>query len=78
MAKINNRIRSEIVAMAVVGASQRAIAQKYKISQKTVSLMLQEEKNSQKVSKAKEGIAYTEEEEKKDNKKQAHNVINTI
>lgn len=78
MAKINNRIRSEIVAMAVVGASQRAIAEKYKISQKTVSLILQEEKNSQKVSKGKESIENAEREEKKDNKQQAHNVINSI
>lgn len=78
MAKINNRIRSEIVAMAVVGASQRAIAEKYNISQKTVSLILQDEKNSQKVLKGKESIENAEREEKKDNTKQAHNVINTI
>ena len=78
MAKINNRIRSEIVAMAVVGASQRAIAEKYNISQKTVSLILQAEKNSQKVLKGKESIENAEREERKDNKQQAHNVINSI
>ena len=78
MAKINNRIRSEIVAMAVVGVSQRAIAEKYKISQKTVSLILQQEKTSQKVSKQKKGIDIIENEERKSNKILAHNVINTI
>ena len=78
MAKTDNRIRSEIVAMAVAGVSQRAIAEKYKISQKTVSLILQQEKTSQKVSRQKKGINDVENEERKDNKVQAHNVINTI
>ena len=78
MAKTDNRIRSEIVAMAVAGVSQRAIAEKYKISQKTVSLILQQEKTSQKVSKQRKGINDVENEERKDNKVQAHNVINTI
>lgn len=78
MAKINNRIRSEIIAMAVVGASQRAIAEKYNISQKTVSLILNEEKNSQKVSKGIEVIQNAEKEEKRSNQKTAHSVIEKI
>ena len=78
MSKINNRIRSEIVAMAVVGTSQRAIAEKYNISQKTVSLILQEEKTSQKVSKGKECIITTQLEEKQNNRTTAHNVIDKI
>jgi uncharacterized membrane protein len=64
--------------MAVAGVSQRAIAEKYKISQKTVSLILKQEKNAQKVSKQKKAINDVENEERKDNKVQAHNVINTI
>lgn len=78
MSKINNRIRSEIVAMAVVGTSQRAIAEKYNISQKTVSLILKEEKTSQKVSKGKECIITTQLEEKQNNRTTAHNVIDKI
>lgn len=78
MAKINNRIRSEIIAMAVVGASQRAIAEKYNISQKTVSLILTEEKNSQKVSKGIDVIQNAEREEKRSNQKTAHSVIEKI
>lgn len=78
MSKINNRIRSEIIAMAVVGASQRAIAEKYNISQKTVSLILNEEKNSKKVSKGIEVIQNAEREEKRSNQKTAHSVIEKI
>ena len=46
----NNRIDTDVIALAVTGLSQRAIAEKYKISQTTVSLILQQEKTSQKVS----------------------------
>ena len=40
MAKRNNRIDTDVIALAVTGLSQRAIAEKYKISQKTVALLI--------------------------------------
>lgn len=78
MAKRNNRIDTEVIALAVTGLSQRAIAEKLSLSQATVSKILQDNKNNQKLSKGEEIIKSNQEEEKKDNKKQAHNVINTI
>jgi predicted transcriptional regulator len=78
MAKRNNRIDTEVIALAVTGLSQRAIAEKLSLSQATVSKILQDNKNNQKLSNGEEIIKSNQEEEKKDNKKQAYNVINTI
>ena len=78
MAKRNNRIDTEVIALAVTGLSQRAIAEKLSISQATVSKILQDNKSNQKLSKGEEIIKSNQEEERKDNKKQAHNVIDKI
>lgn len=78
MAKRNNRIDTDVIALAVTGLSQRAIAEKLSLSQATVSKILQDHKNNQKLSKGEEIIKSNQEEERKDNKVQAHNVINTI
>ena len=78
MAKRNNRIDTEVIALAVTGLSQRAIAEKLSLSQATVSKILQDNKNNQKLSKGEEVIKSNQEEERKGNTKQAHNVINTI
>ena len=78
MAKRNNRIDTDVIALAVTGLSQRAIAEKLSLSQATVSKILQDHKNNQKLSKGEEIIKSNQEEERRDNKKQAHNVINTI
>ena len=78
MAKRNNRIDTEVIALAVTGLSQRAIAEKLSISQATVSKILHDNKNNQKLSKGEEVIKSNQESLKNDNKKQAHDVINTI
>ena len=78
MAKRNNRIDTDVIALAVTGLSQRAIAEKLSLSQATVSKILQDHKNNQKLSKGEEIIKSNQEEERKDNKVQAHNVINKI
>ena len=78
MAKRNNRIDTDVIALAVTGLSQRAIAEKLSLSQATVSKILQDHRNNQKLSKGEEIIKSNQEEERKDNKVQAHNVINTI
>ena len=49
MAKRNNRIDTEVIALAVTGLSQRAIAEKLSISQAAVSKILQDNKNKQKL-----------------------------
>lgn len=78
MAKRNNRIDTEVIALAVTGLSQRAIAEKLSISQATVSKILQDNKNSQKLSKAQEVIESNQEVIKISNQKAAHNVIDKI
>jgi predicted transcriptional regulator len=78
MAKRNNRIDTEVIALAVTGLSQRAIAEKLSISQATVSKILQDNKNSQKLSKAQEVIENNQEVIKISNQKTAHNVIDKI
>jgi predicted transcriptional regulator len=78
MAKRNNRIDTEVIALAVTGLSQRAIAEKLSISQATVSKILQDNKNSQKLSKAQEVIENNQEVVKISNQKTAHNVIDKI
>lgn len=78
MAKRNNRIDTEVIALAVTGLSQRAIAEKLSLSQATVSKILHDNKNSQKLSKAQEVIESNQEEERKGNQKKAHSVIDTI
>lgn len=78
MAKRNNRIDTEVIALAVTGLSQRAIAEKLSISQATVSKILQDNKNSQKLSNAKEVIESNQEVIKISNQKTAHNVIDKI
>lgn len=78
MAKRNNRIDTEVIALAVTGLSQRAIAEKLSISQATVSKILQDNKNSQKLSKAQEVIESNQEVIKISNQKTAHNVIDKI
>ena len=78
MAKRNNRIDTEVIALAVTGLSQRAIAEKLSISQATVSKILQDNKNSQKLSKAQEVIEINQEVIKISNQKAAHNVIDKI
>jgi predicted transcriptional regulator len=78
MAKRNNRIDTEVIALAVTGLSQRAIAEKLSISQATVSKILQDNKNSQKLSKAEEVIETNQNVIKKSNQKQAHDVIEKI
>ena len=64
--------------MAVTGLSQRAIAEKLSISQATVSKILQDSKNSQKLSNAQEVIESNQEVIKNSNQKTAHNVIDKI
>ena len=78
MAKRNNRIDTEVIALAVTGLSQRAIAEKLSISQATVSKILQDNKNSQKLSNAQEVIESNQEVIKISNQKTAHNVIDKI
>ena len=78
MAKRNNRIDTEVIALAVTGLSQRAIAEKLSISQATVSKILQDNKNNQKLSNAQEVIESNQEAIKANNQKTAHNVIDKI
>ena len=58
MAKRNNRIDTDVIALAVTGLSQRAIAEKLSLSQATVSKILQDNKNNQKLSKGEEIMNY--------------------
>ena len=78
MAKRNNRIDTEVIALAVTGLSQRAIAEKLSLSQATVSKILQDNKNTQKLSNAQEIIETNQEVIKKSNQKTAHVVIEKI
>ena len=78
MAKRNNRIDTDVIALAVTGLSQRAIAEKLSLSQATVSKILHEEKNRQKLSKSEEVIENNQEVIKLSNQKTAHNVIDKI
>ena len=78
MAKRNNRIDTEVIALAVTGLSQRAIAQKLSLSQATVSKILSEEKNNQKLSNGEEVIADYVLTERQNNRTTAHNVIDKI
>ena len=78
MAKRNNRIDTEVIALAVTGLSQRAIAEKLSLSQPTVSKILHEEKNRQKLSNAQEVIESNQEVIKRSNQKTAHDVIDKI
>jgi predicted transcriptional regulator len=78
MAKRNNRIDTEVIALAVTGLSQRAIAQKLSLSQATVSKILSEEKNNQKLSNGEEVITDYVLTERQNNRTTAHNVIDKI
>ena len=78
MAKRNNRIDTEVIALAVAGLPQRAIAEKLSLSQATVSKILHEEKNKQKLSNAEKVIESNQESNHLNNKKTAHNVIDKI
>lgn len=78
MAKRNNRIDTDVIALAVTGLSQRAIAEKLSLSQATVSKILHEEKNRQKLSNAQEVIENNQEVIKRSNQKTAHDVIDKI
>lgn len=78
MAKRNNRIDTDVIALAVTGLSQRAIAEKLSLSQATVSKILHEEKNRQKLSNAQEVIENNQEVIKRNNQKTAHDVIDKI
>ena len=78
MAKRNNRIDTEVIALAVAGLSQRAIAKKLSLSQATVSKILHEEKNKQKLSNAQDVIESNQKSNHLNNKKTAHNVIDKI
>ena len=78
MAKRNNRIDTDVIALAVTGLSQRAIAEKLSLSQATVSKILQDHKNNQKLSKGEEIIKSNQEVIKMSNQKTAHNVIDKI
>jgi predicted transcriptional regulator len=76
--KRNNRIDTEVIALAVTGLSQRAIAQKLSLSQATVSKILSEEKNNQKLSNGEEVITDYVLTERQNNRTTAHNVIDKI
>jgi predicted transcriptional regulator len=78
MAKRNNRIDTEVIALAVTGLSQRAIAQKLSLSQATVSKILSEEKNNQKLSNGEGVITDYVLTERQNNRTTAHNVIDKI
>ena len=78
MAKRNNRIDTEVIALAVTGLSQRAIAKKLSISQPTVSKILNEQKNNQKLSNAVQVVQDSVQEENLTLKKKAHNAITQI
>lgn len=78
MSKRNNRIDTEVIALAVTGLSQRAIAQKLSLSQATVSKILSEEKNNQKLSNGEEVITDYVLTERQNNRTTAHNVIDKI
>lgn len=78
MAKRNNRIDTEVIALAVTGLSQRAIAKKLAISKTTVSKILTEKKNDQKRTNAVQVLQDSVQEEILTLKKKAHNAITQI
>ena len=78
MAKRNNRIDTEVVALALTGLSHRAIAQKLALSKTTVSKILKDHKNCQKLANAQEVVQAVTNEEKVGNRKKAHGVIDNI
>ena len=78
MAKRNNRIDTEVIALAVTGLSQRAVAKKSSISQPTVSKLLNQQKNNQKLSNAVQVVQDSVQEEILTLKKKAHNAITQI
>lgn len=78
MAKRNNRIDTEVIALAVTGLSQRAIAKKLAISKTTVSKILTEKKNDQKWTNAVQVMQDSVQEESLTLKKKAHNAITQI
>ena len=78
MAKRNNKIDADVIALSVAGLSQRAIAEKVSVSQKTVSKILRDEKNTQKYSDAQKVLNENNQEEYRNNRKKAHNTIDLI
>lgn len=78
MAKRNNRIDTEVIALAVTGLSQRAIAKKLAISKTTVSKILQDAKKDQKLPNAQAVVQNGTDLERKSNRKKAHETIDLI
>lgn len=78
MAKRNNRIDTEVIALAVTGLSQRAIAKKLAISKTTVSKILTEKKKDQKWTNAVQVVQDSVQGEILTLKKKAHNAITQI
>lgn len=78
MAKRNNKIDTDVIALAATGLSQRAIAEKLSLSQATVSKILTEEKNNQKLSNGIKVINDSQETERCTNRKKAHETIDEI
>ncbi len=78
MAKRNNKIDTDVIALAATGLSQRAIAEKLSLSQATVSKILTEEKNNQKLSNGIKVINDFQENERVSNRKKAHETIDDI
>lgn len=78
MAKRNNRIDTEVIALAVTGLSQRAIAKKLAISKTTVSKILTEKKKDQKWTNSVQVVQDSVQEEILTLKKKAHNAITQI
>lgn len=78
MAKRNNKIDTDVIALAATGLSQRAIAEKLSLSQATVSKILTEEKNNQKLSNGIKVINDSQETERRTNRKKAHETIDEI
>jgi len=78
MAKRNNKIDTDVIALSATGLSQRAIAEKLSLSQATVSKILTEEKNNQKLSNGIKVINDLQENERRNNRKKAHETIDDI
>lgn len=78
MAKRNNKIDTDVIALSATGLSQRAIAEKLSLSQATVSKILTEEKNNQKLSNGIKVINDLQENERRNNRKKAHKTLNYL
>ena len=78
MAKRNNKIDTDVIALSATGLSQRAIAEKLSLSQATVSKILTEEINNQKLSNGIKVINDLQENERRNNRKKAHETIDDI